>query len=471
MHAAHRFSFCDGCLCPNLRNRSQTKAVLVWYFCKRITNNHHLVAVDRTKIITQNYFKLILVSLLVGLLSALLAFSIKHLTEHIEHLIRSTFSSKAGHPAVIFLPTIGITAIYFLRKYLFKNRKNKGITEIYKTLDQRKDHLPAFKIPSHYLNGFLTVIFGGSTGVEVSTVVATATIGNSAYEKEFSARLFKRELICAGVTAGVAVLFASPLAGWLFAMEVIARKFRKSLLVSCTAAALVAWAFIHFYDSKTLLPFQVSGWKGYALPFFVLLSVLGAALSAYFTLLVTRMKAFFAGIQNNFLRVNSGALLVGLLLFFFPLLYGDSYHGLQEMLGKATTNAVLPLAVLALLIFLKPLAAALTLGAGGDGGVFAPSIVAGALLGLVFGSWCNTLFGLDLLLLNCALVGAAATLSASIYAPFTALVLVAGLVPNGYVLAVPLLLGSFVSRFFCKKFLPYNVYTYDFYLAEKAARS
>lgn len=141
------------------------------------------------------------------------------------------------------------------------------------------------------------------------------------------------------------------------------------------------------------------------------------------------------------------------------------------MLEKATTNAVLPLAVLALLIFLKPLAAALTLGAGGDGGVFAPSIVAGALLGLVFGSWCNTLFGLDLLLLNCALVGAAATLSASIYAPFTALVLVAGLVPNGYVLAVPLLLGSFVSRFFCKKFLPYNVYTYDFYLAEKTARS
>lgn len=424
---------------------------------------------NRTKIITQHYFKLILVSLLVGLLSALLAFSIKHLTEFTEHYISATVSGKMGHFWVIFLPTIGITAIYFLRKYLFKNRKNKGITEIYKTLDQRKEHLPVFKIPSHYLNGFLTVIFGGSTGVEVSTVVATATIGNSAYEKEFSARQYKRELICAGVTAGVAVLFASPLAGWLFAMEVIARKFRKTLLISCTAAALIAWAFILRFDNKPLLPFTVADWKASALPFFVLLSLLCAALSVYFTLLVTRMKAFFAGIQSNFLRVNTGALLVGLLIFAFPLLYGDSYHGLEETLHQVLSGTTVSVGLLLLLAFLKPLAAALTLGAGGDGGVFAPSIVAGALLGIFFGSICNSLFGSDLLLLNCALVGAAATLSASIYAPFTAFVLVAGLVPNGFALGMPLLLGSLLSRYFSQKILPYNVYTYDFYLTAKAA--
>lgn len=95
----------------------------------------------------------------------------------------------------IVLPTIGITMIYFLRKYFFRSRKNKGITEIYKTPDQRKDHLPFFKIPSHYLNGFLTVIFGGSTGVEVSTVVASATVGNMAYEQGFSAKMYKRELM------------------------------------------------------------------------------------------------------------------------------------------------------------------------------------------------------------------------------------------------------------------------------------
>jgi CIC family chloride channel protein len=425
---------------------------------------------NRSGIRTHHYFKLFLLSLPVALLSALLAFGLKHLTEITEETVFKTVGESTNRLGFIVLPTIGITAIYFLRKYLFKNRKNKGITEIYKTLDQRKEHLPLFKIPSHVLNGFLTVAFGGSTGVEVSTVVATATLGNAAYEREFSARQYKRELICAGVTAGVAVLFASPLAGWLFAFEVIARKFRKTLLLSCTASALVAWAFIALFDSKPLLPFQVSGWNGYALPFFLVISLLAGVLSAYFTWLVTRMKVFFSGIQSNFLRVNSGALLVGLLIFAFPLLYGDSYEGLRGLLHAALSGTALSLTTVLLLIFLKPLAAALTLGAGGDGGVFAPSLVAGALLGVLFGSVCNSAFGLHLLLLNCALIGAAATLSAAIYAPFTALVLVAGLVPGGYALIVPLFLGTLLSRLVSQKLIPYNVYTYDFYLAAKAIR-
>src|SRR5699024_2529493 len=151
-----------------------------------------------------------------------MAFSLKHITEYVEHYILR-FTKVNFNYLFIFFPTIGITAIYFLRKYVFFNRTNKGITEVYKTLDDRKDHLPFFKIPSHYINGFLTVAFGGSTGIEVSTVVYTAAIGNQVYEKEFSARRYKRELICAGVTAGVAILFASPLAGFFFAMEVIAR--------------------------------------------------------------------------------------------------------------------------------------------------------------------------------------------------------------------------------------------------------
>lgn len=300
--------------------------------------------------------------------------------------------------------------------------------------------------------------------------MATATLGNAAYEQEFSARLYKRELICAGVTTGVAVLFASPLAGWLFALEVIARKFRNTLLLSCTASALVAWAFIALFDNKSLLPFQVSGWHWYALLFFLLISLLGGVLSAYFTWLLTRMKRFFSGIQSNFLRVNSGALLVGLLIFAFPLLYGDSYEGLRELMHAALSGTALSLTTVLLLIFLKPLAAALTLGAGGDGGVFVPSRVAGALLGVLFGSVCNSVFGLHLLLLNCALIGAAATLSAAIYAPFTALVLVAGLVPGGYALALPLFLGAVLSRFVSQKRIPYNVYAYDFYLAAKVAR-
>lgn len=426
---------------------------------------------ERKKVIRHNYYALIGTSWIVSILSVLLAFTLKHITEFFEHKIFGIVESH-NHLFFIVLPTIGITAIYFLRKYAFHGKKNKGITEIYKTLDQRKDHLPFFKIPSHFINGVLTVIFGGSTGVEVSTVVATAAVGNQIHQQHFSANMYKCELICAGVAAGVAVLFDSPLAGWLFALEVIARKTSKSLVISCTASALLAWVFIHFFDNKPLLPFTIDHWTWQAVPFFILLSLLGGALSVYFTLLVTRMKAFFGNISNNFIRVNLGAIAVGLMIFLFPVLYGDSYHGFREILEQSANAQVLPILTLLILSLIKPLAASLTLGAGGDGGVFAPSIVAGGFLGLLFATVCNQHFGTHLIPLNFALVGAAATLSASIYAPFTALILACNLLPNGYQLFFPLLLGSLVSKYFSQKILlPYNVYSYDFYLAaqKKAA--
>lgn len=397
--------------------------------------------------------------MLTALICCFLAFLLKWLTEEFQHHL-FTFANKTSVIWFIVFPTCGITTIYFLRKYLFRNRKNKGITEIYKTLDQRKDHLPLFKVPSHLLNGFFTVIFGGSTGIEVSTVVATATVGNEAYKRDFSAKMYKRELVSAGVVAGVGVLFGSPLVGLFFALEVIARKVNKSLLIACVSAGIITWIFILTQNSKPLLPFEVRDWAWKALPFFFILSLFGALLSVYFTILVIRIKDFFAKIPNNFLRVNLGALLVGFAILCLPFLYGDSYHGLTELIHQVLDKEPISLLILGLLILLKPLVAALTLGAGGDGGVFAPSIVVGAVLGVFFALFCNHIFNTELIPLNFALAGVAATLSSAISAPFTALILVCNLVPNGYALFLPVLISSFLAQRIAKFILPYNVYTY-----------
>lgn len=421
---------------------------------------------QRRKTIIQSYLKLISLSIFVGLSCSLLGLSLKFLTEFAELKIYNKVTS-VNAALLIVLPTVGITAIYFLRKYIFQNRKNKGITEIYNTLDRRKDHLPLFKVPSHYLNGFLTVIFGGSTGIEVSTVVATATVGNATYERNYIAKKYKRELVCAGVAAGVAVLFASPLAGWLFAIEVIAKKIRKSILVSCTVSALVAWIFIHHFESEPFFSIPIQGWNWQAIPFFILLSVMASLLSIYFTILVIRIKTLFARIENNFIRVNSGAIVVGLILFFLPTLYGDSYHGLTHLVEKTVHTHEASFLLLAALMLLKPIAAALTLGAGGDGGVFAPSIVAGAFLGLLFASIANQYLNTDLIVFNFVLLGAAATLSSAIFAPFTAMILVCSMAPNGYNLLLPLLVCCFLSRLLAERLLPYNVYTYDFYQSKQ----
>lgn len=415
------------------------------------------IIMRRRKIQRHHFFNLILISILISIVASCIGYSLKLITEHFQKLMFN-FAEKESHIWFIFLPTIGITAIFFLRKYFFINRKNKGITEIYKTIDERKDHLPLFKIPSHYLNGFLTVIFGGSTGIEVSTVVASATLGNIAYEKHFSANIYKLELICAGVVAGVAILFGSPITGWLFALEVIARKFNKTLFISCTSSAIISGIFLYFTKNEPLLSIEIIGWKWMAIPFFIILSLLGGVLSVYFTILVIKIKEFFSGISNDFLRVNLGALSVGVLIFCFPFLYGDSYHALSKILYHPQNFSFL---FLSFLILLKPLASSLTLGAGGDGGVFAPSIVAGAFLGFTFALFCNTFFGTSLIYVNFILVGSAATLSASIYAPFTAIFLVCNLAPNGHILFFPILLACWISKRLAKSIIPYNVYTYN----------
>lgn len=420
---------------------------------------------QRNKIQRLHYTKLILISLIIGLVTSGMAYSLKIITEHAEEFFVD-FITHSNTLYFIIAPSVGITMIYFLRKYLFLNRKNKGIAEIYKTLDQRKDHLPFFKIPSHYLNGFLTVIFGGSTGVEVSTVVATATVGNVFYEKNFTANVYKLELICAGVCGGISILFGSPIVGWLFAVEVIARKLSKSVIISCTSASLGAWLLLYLFPTKPIVSTPIGDWTWVAVPFMLMLSLISGLLSAYFTILVIRVKSFFQGISNNFIRVNSGAILVGFMLFVFPFLYGDSYHSLNKIFEDPYQYSILLLFILALL---KPIASSLTLGAGGDGGVFAPSIVAGAYLGVAFAMVCNSVFGTQLLPLNFALIGAAATLSTSIYAPLTTLFLICNLVPNGFKLAFPILLVSYTAKLFTQKFiLPYNVYTY---LTDESAKN
>ncbi|WP_156306808.1 chloride channel protein [Sphingobacterium endophyticum] len=413
---------------------------------------------NRKKVIQQNYFKLFGISLIVGLLSSLLALALRYITEKTEHHVFS-FISNTNPLLFIIFPTIGITIIYFLRKFVFKGRKNKGITEIYKTLDLRKDHLPLFKIPSHFINGFLTVIFGGSSGIEVSTVVSTATIGNEIYKKNYSAKLYKRELICAASAAGVAILFSSPLAGLLFGIEVISRKFKKTILISCMGSTLVAAFFLYILGNEPIIPQELTDWQWKSVPFFILLSFFAGLFAVGFTLLVIHTKSFFGNINNNFIRVNLGAISVGLLIYYFPVLFGDSYHGLNEILSSESNS----IWYLLLLIFLKPLASSLTLGAGGDGGVFAPSIIAGAFMGLTMAIFCKTVLHMDINPINFALIGAGSALSAAIYAPLTSIILICNIAPNGYILIIPLLVCCFISKFFANKLLPYNVYTYDMY--------
>lgn len=414
----------------------------------------------RKNIIYTSYIRLIFLSLLVGLSGSLLAKSLEVLTAFVQEFLFHAGKNRSW--LYLVLPWIGISLIYFSRKYLFKGKKNKGIREIFTTLRWRKDHLPAYKIPSHFINGFFTVAFGGSTGIEVSTVVATAAIGNSAFRKRTIANAYKEELICAGVAAGIGTLFGNPLAGFLFALEVISRKRSISVVISCLVAILVSWSLMPLFGSEKLFDITVLYWKYGALPYMIVLSLLAGLVAVYFTRSVIYLKNISEFLKNDFLRVSLGTLLLGMGIYFFPQLYGDSYHAVLELLQAGSEDAIIMdlLYLLFFLVLLKPVAASVTLAAGGDGGVFAPSIVAGAFLGILVAVACNHFLGTELVIANFALIGSAAVLSAAIHAPLTALFLVCGSVNNGFVLFVPLAVAVFTAKFLAKNLCSYTVYTF-----------
>lgn len=409
------------------------------------------------KIALAKFYKLIIASLAVGLLSALLGVALKRITEYYQHLL----FTKAEHNNLYFLifPVVGLSLIYLLRQYLFKKKQNKGIKEVFESTE-KGTKLPAYKIPSHFINGLLTVSFGGSTGIEVSTVVSTAAIGSLAQEKEPILKRYKKELICAGITGGLTALFCSPFAGLLFAYEVVLKKVTTNFLVTNIVAALVSYAFILVLDEPPLFALNISNWHWYAIPYFLLLGAIAGMHSVYLTKCVLYFKDRFSKITNNYQKIIIGAAIISGAVIVFPELFGDGYHAIHYNLNNANSLLLtVPLGLtLIAILFLKPIVTSVTLSAGGDGGVFAPSLFIGAFLGLLVAIVLNSFFNAGVIPLNFVVIGMAAMLSASIHAPFTALFLICGLV-NDYTLFLPVLLSCLAAKYTAKAIYPYTVYS------------
>lgn len=403
--------------------------------------------------------KLVLVSILIGFLASFLAVSLKRITEHYEDV----FFLKAVELNFLYFlfPLFGLTVIYFLRKYMFKNKENKGIKEIFECTESPNKNLPVYKIPSHFINGFFTVIFGGSTGIEVSTVVSSATIGSVAQRKANLLNEYKTELICAGIAAGVTALFCSPIAGLLFSIEVISRKVNKTLLFTNFIAVFVASLLVYVLDEPTLFAIKISTWHIHAIPYFAILGVLAGINSVFLTKSVLFFKSQFIKIEKNQNKVLVGTVIIGAAILLLPILYGDSYQGVKEILVHPNTNFSLKFffSIFGILL-LKPVITAITLASGGDGGVFAPSLVIGAFLGFFVATFLNTFLNANVLPINFIIIGMAALLSASIHAPFTALFLVCSIV-NDYTLFIPILLVCLVSKYTAKYIFPHTVYSYN----------
>ena len=432
----------------------------------------HKFLVWRIKHISDSAFLTIL-GILVGIIAGLAAVTLKLTVHLIENFLKSDMTPDNTGLMQSIYPLIGIVITVVIAKYLLHEQLGHGITAILYRISKRSSIISRKKTYSRMVTSALTVGFGGSVGLEAPIVLTGSAIGSNLGRLTHLNFRKRTLLIGCGAAGAISAIFGSPIAGVIFAIEVllpdVAIAMFIPLLISSVFGSLTSNALL---GEDILFSFNLK--DQFALkdvPFMVLLGLLAGLMSVYFTRVTHFIEDKLAKQKNFLLKAVLGGLGVGLLILFMNPLYGEGYSTIKAILnggensvfannllfGDAFSGIYLILLLTAMLLF-KPIATGMTIGSGGSGGIFAPSLFVGAILGFVFASSLNMFSGTELLSVsNFTLVGMSGVMSGVLHAPLTAIFLIAE-ITNGYTLFVPLMLVSAIAYSTATYFESHSIY-------------
>jgi CIC family chloride channel protein len=414
---------------------------------------------------------LVLASILVGIISALAAIVLKTFV-HLMHYIPEYFFRESGnHLWYLLLPVIGILLTVLVVRVFFKGMMEKGLGSILFSIVRRSGRVEKNKMYSHIVTSGITIGFGGSAGLEAPIVITGSAIGSNIATRLGFGDKERVLLLACGAASGIAAVFNCPIAGVIFAIEVLLTDITIPLfipLLISTATSIIVSKLLYRGQLFFLI---TNDWYYHAIPFYILLGVICGLLSVYMTRVSLYIEDKMETKKENYLKALSGGLLLGGLIFLFPPLFGEGYTTVSSLLSGSFQDIVnnslfisfrdnpwVLLIIVLLIILIKPIATALTLGSGGNGGIFAPSLFTGALAGFGLAFLVN-LTGISTLHINnFVAVGMAGIMAGVIHAPLTAIFLIAE-ITGGYVLFVPLMIVSAISYFISRYFEPYSIYT------------
>lgn len=440
---------------------------------KRIHRLLHPFLLWRLRHVSERVY-VVWLAALVGVLAGLAAVLLKTAIHWQQHRLAAAVTEPNRVFALSIYPLVGITLTVLVTKYLLGGNLGRGIGPIIYSTARENAIVPRSKLYSQVVTAFLTVSFGGSAGTEAPISVTGAAIGSNAARVLRAGRRRRRLLTGCGAAAGVAAIFNAPIAGVLFAVEAILLELPAQyfipLLISSATATVVSKA-LYAGQPFTLI---TNSWVLNTVPFYALLGPLTAVFSVYMIRTYHWFDHFverWPGLRWQ--KVLAGGAALGLLIFLFPPLYGEGYTTVVEKLlaGRAQEltdgslfsvygddNVWWLLVLVFCTMMTKVVATSITVGAGGNGGMFGSSLVAGALCGFLFARLVN-LTGLVVLPeVHFVVLGMAGVLAGVVHAPLTAIFLIAE-ITGGYALFVPLMLVTSFSYLITKHFEPYSVYT------------
>jgi len=423
----------------------------------------------KQKIKDKNF--ILILAIFVGIAVGIAAVIMKNTVHFVREIVVLMVDKYDFNYIYFIFPVIGILLTLIFVNFFVKDNLGHGIPMVLYNMSKNEGKIKKHNMFSRIVASSLTIGFGGSVGLEGPIVATGAAIGSNI--GQFFKLNYKQIILLIGCasTGAIAAIFKAPIAGVIFAIEVIMLDLTMAsllpLLLASISAALTSYMFLgqnYIYFVENTDPFFLRD-----VPFYILIGILSGLFSVYFSKIYLWQTRLYKSIQSKYTKFFIGTLVLGTLIFLFPSLYGEGYEAVNIALKGDTSflfsgsiypgwNSFLGLTViLGCILFLKIFATSATFGAGGVGGIFAPSLFLGTTLGLFFSNIVNSL-GFKISTSNFALVGMAGMLSGIIHAPLTAIFLIAE-ITGGYNLFVPLMIVSALSYFTVKLFMPNSVYT------------
>ena len=413
----------------------------------------------------------LLLSLMVGILSAIAAYVLKLFIHLIQYLINTYLIADEHYWRLIVCPMIGIALAALFVRYVVRDDISHGVTKILYAISQRKSIIKSHNMWSSLIGSGITIGFGGSVGAEAPIVLTGAAIGSNL------AKLFHLDqktmmlMIGCGAAGAIGGIFKAPIAGLVFTLEVLMIDLTMNSIAPLLISSVTATAIAYFTTGFTPM-FELTTIESFTLeriPWYLLLGVACGFISLYFTRGMNYLEQHFKRLPNMWVKILIGGTVLGALVYVFPPLYGEGYDVILQLfnddphagiqysplafLGDATWGIII---YFTLVLVLKIVASVATNGGGGVGGIFAPSLFMGALVGFLC-AYLLKFVGVSVPVVNFTLVGMAGLMSGVMHAPLTGIFLIAELT-GGYHLLMPLMIVAVVSYLTIMLFEPHSLY-------------
>ena len=415
---------------------------------------------DITKRLSERQMLLIL-AVVVGALAGLATY----LFEMLLHLIKSGlvnwFDVDTYHFLYLLYPVIGIVLATLFVRYIVRDNISEGVTRVLYAMSRKGSQIAGHNCWTSMVGGAVTIGFGGSVGPEAPIVLTGAALGSNVGKL---AKLNYKNitlLLCCGAGAAVAAIFKAPITGVVFVLEILMLDITSAsvfpLILASVTATTTALIFRGFDPIFAITLGEADVFVIKQIPLYILLGVCCGLMSYYFTSVNSQVGKFVKGLGSQYKRWIFAGVLLGLLMFIFPPLYGEGYRSLtlfmhgdvqalfsNSLFFKFRTIEWVAIIYATAIMFFKVVAMATTNASGGVGGTFAPSLFVGAYMGAIVALICNALFDWNVSIVSFSLVGMAGVMSGVMKAPLTAIFLIAEL-SNGYGLFIPLMIVAAIS--------------------------